>query len=309
VRILNLATAGQTEGSELAWGGTLCHWPDVNAGDPMNIYRQSPVFPAMLAAAENYWRGGTPQHPEYWMRMPLPSEADYARYAEFETRLLEHRDRYFADWPFPYVKQSEAPWKLIGIFDHHGDTAAVFPPEREIRESYTVEGKTYRWVDAIGGTIAVNPWQYDGWLPKTRQGTAYALTYIWAPRAGAVGFWIGFNGPSRSSRRNQPNPSQGQWSTAGSKVWVNDREVAPPVWKQPGAVPNSSETPFVDEDYFYRPPVSVPLRAGWNKVLIKAPKGERTWNWMFTCIPVRVEEGRVREVDGLRFATNPEKKR
>ena len=307
-RILNLATGGQPEGDEIAWGGILCHWPDINAGTPMNIYRQSPVFPALLAATENYWHGHMPQHPEYWARLPLTTDPEYARFAEFEARLLEHRDRFFADWPFPYVRQTNIPWKLIGIFDHKGDVNSVLPPEREIRASYAVDGKTYEWTDAVGATIAVNHWQYDGWLPKTRQGTAYALTYVWAPRAETVGFWIGFNGPSRSSRRNQPNPNQGEWSTTGSKVLINDREMPPPVWKQPGAVANSSETPFADEDYFYRPPTAVALQRGWNKILIKAPKGERTWNWTFTCVPVQVAGDRVREVEGLRFSTNPQRK-
>ena len=65
VRILNLATCGQAVGDDLALGGILCHWPDVNAGDPMNIYRQSPVFPAVLAAAERYWHGRTPQQTQF----------------------------------------------------------------------------------------------------------------------------------------------------------------------------------------------------------------------------------------------------
>jgi hypothetical protein len=293
VRLLNLATGGQPKGSDVAWGGILCHWPDVNVATPMDIYRQSPVFPSLLAASENYWRGHMPQHPEYWMRLPLPGNPEYARYTEFEGRMLEHRDRFFSDWPFPYVKQTDIPWKLIGVFDHRGDLTASFPPEREIRDTYEFEGKTYRWTDAVGGTIAVNPWQYEGWFPKTRHGTAYALTYVWAPRDEMVGFWIGFNGPSRSNRRNQPNPNPGQWSTVASKVWINDREVASPSWKQPGAIANPTETPFVDEDYFYRPPTPVALRAGWNKILVKAPKGERSFNWMFTCVPVQVEGDRV----------------
>ena len=304
-RLLNLATCGQPEGGDAAWGGILCHWPDINVGDVMNIYRQSPVFPALLAAAENYWHGHMPQHPPYWARLPLPSNgspeaAEFARYAEFEARLLEHRDRYFDAWPFPYVKQTGIPWKLIGPFDPKGDAAAVFAPEREIRESYEVDGKTYRWTEAAGATIAINHFTYDGWLPKSPRGTVYGLTYVWAPRECTVGFWIGFNGPSRSQRRGQPNPDQGEWSTAHSKVWVNGIALSPPVWKQPGAVADPTETPFADEDYFYRPPVSVTFKEGWNKILIKAP---RTWNWSFTCIPVRVEGDRVREVDELRFSS------
>ena len=300
-RMLNLSTCGQPEGGDVAWGGILCHWPDINVGTVMNIYRQSPVFPALLSAAENYWHGHMPQHPQYWARLPLPQDPEFARFAEFETRLVEHRDRYFTAWPFPYLKQTGIPWKLIGPFDHKGDLAAVFPPEQEIRESYEVEGKAYRWVDAAGATIAINHFTYEGWLPKSPRGTVYGLTYVWAPREGPVGFWIGFNGPSRSQRRGQPNPGQGEWSTGGSKVWVNGRAISPPVWKQPGAVADPTETPFVDEDYFYRPPVPVALQAGWNKILIKAPK---TWNWTFTCVPVRADGDHVREAEELRFSAD-----
>jgi hexosaminidase len=304
-RLLNLPPGGKAEGDDMVWGGILCHWPDINVGTTMNIYRQSPVFPCLLAAAENYWRGHMPQHPQYWAHLPERNSAEYARYVEFETRLLEHRNRYFAGWPFPYLKQTNIPWKLIGPFDHKGDIAAAFPPEREIHGSCLVDGKTYRWMDAVGATIAVNHHSYDGWLPKVRRGTVYALTYIWTERARTVGFWIGFNGPSRSTRRGEPNPQQDEWSTVGSKVWINGLAVRPPVWKQPGPVADAEEVPLVDEDYFYRPPTAVKLQPGWNKVLIKAPKTEKAWTWLFTCVPVQVDGDRVREVEGLRFSAQP----
>jgi hypothetical protein len=304
LRLLNFATAGQQEGGEMAWGGTLCHWPDINVGPVENIYGQSPVFPSLLAASENYWRGGMQQHPEYWGRLPAVNDPAYARYVEFETRLLAHRDRYFEKWPFPYVRQSNILWKLIGPFPHKGELSASFGPEKEIRETYEVEGKTYRWIDAVGATIVVNQPVYDGWYPRTQEGTVYGLSYVWAPRAGVVDFWIGFNGPSRSNRRGQPNPAQGEWSIAGSKVWVNDAPVPPPVWQHPGPPADFVETTLVDEDYFYRKPMPVPLKAGWNKILIKAPKGQKNWTWVFTCIPVRVDGDRVREVEGLRFSAD-----
>ena len=182
-RVLNLSTGGQPEGDSLAWGGILCHWPDIAVGEEMDIYRQSPVFPALLAAAENYWRGHMPQHPEYWARLPGEGDSELTRYAEFEARMIEHRDKYFADWPFPYVRQTNIPWKLIGIFDHHGDLNTAFPPEREIRDSYEVEGKTYRWSDALGATISINHFQYDGWMPADPAGHCARLDVCLTPCA------------------------------------------------------------------------------------------------------------------------------
>ena len=304
-RELNLSTGGQPAGDDSILGGIICHWPDNNAGDAVNIYRQSPVFPALLAAAERYWCGHTPQQKQFWARLPDAGSADFATVADFEARMIEHRDRFFADWPFPYVRQTDIAWKLIGPFDHHGDVNAVFPPEQEIRDGYEIGGTNFDWIEARGATIHINHFWYDGWLPKASSGTAYALTYVWSPRAQTVGFWIGFNGPSRSDRRGGPNPKQGEWSTTGSSLWVNDEEIPPPNWKQPGAVKGGTEAPFVDEDYFYRDPTRVALKEGWNKILVKAPRSTKTWKWMFTCVPVAVNVGSVREVEGLRFETSP----
>ncbi len=306
-RELNLSTCGQPVGDEFALGGILCHWPDNNAGDQMNIYRQSPVFPAVLAAAERYWCGHTPQQKQFWARLPDADTPAFATCAEFEARMIAHRNLYFRDWPFPYVKQTDIAWKLIGPFEHNGDINAAFPPEQEIQASYNIGGTNFSWHEARGATIHINHFWYDGWLPKAAAGTAYALTYVWSPRTQTVGFWINFNGPSRSDRRGGPNPAQGEWSNTGSRIWVNDSPLAPPVWKQPGAVKDGNETPFVDEDYFYRDPLPVALQSGWNKILIKAPRSAKTWKWMFTCVPVAITPEGVREVAGLRFATAPGK--
>ncbi len=298
-RILNLAVCDQPAGDARALGGILCHWPDINAGTQENNYRTNPVFPALVAAAESYWTGGMPARKDLWGRLPRPDDPRFGPVADFERRLLAHRDAYFQDWPFPYVRQTDLPWKLIGPFP--GDPATAFPVEKERRESYEIGGKTWTWTEALGATIHLNHFWYDGWLPKTNGGTAYALQNIWSPRAQTVGFWIGFNGPSRSDRRTA-GPKAGQWSCSGGRIWVNGKEIPPPVWKQPGLGAAASETPFADEDYFYRPPTPVALRAGWNRILIKAPKTNADWKWMFTCVPVRVEGLRVREVEGLRFS-------
>ena len=271
VRVMNL-------GNPQTLGGILCHWPDNNAGDQMNIYRQSPVFPALLAASERYWTGRTQQRKEYWGKL-APD------FAEFESRMLAHRDRYFRDWPFQYVKQTDIVWKL-SMQPVAGVVASV--PDAS--------------VEARGATIHINHFWYDGWLPKAKSGVATAQTFVWSPQEQTVGFWINFNGPSRSGR-DSANPAKGQWSNTGSQVWVNDKELPPPDWKQPGK--QSAEVPFVDEDYFYRSPTPVALKQGWNKIVIKAARTAGIRKWMFTCVPVAVDGNQVREVEGLKFATHP----
>jgi len=305
LRELNLTTGGKTQGDELALGGTLCCWPDINVGaDPLNIYRQNPVFPALLGAAERYWHGGMASRPEWWTRLPADTnDPAFTQYAEFEARMLAHRDLYFHDWPFPYVKQTEEVWKVIGPFA----AGTEAPVEQGLQDSYEAQGKTFRWSETRGATVSINDFWYGASaLPAAPGGgVAYALTYVRSPRDQTVGFWIGFNDPDRSSREGVPNPERGQWSNVGSRIWVNDGEIAPPDWQRPGVVKNENETPFADEGYYFRPPTPVTLKAGWNKILVKAPKTKAAFKWSFTCVPVRLEGGAVREVEGLRFAASP----
>ena len=297
-RILNLAVCDRPSGDDRALGGILCLWPDVNAGAPENVYRQSPAMPALVAAAESYWRGGTPERKAYWGRLPRTNEVGAAEYEDFERRLVARRDMDFADWPFPYVKQTQIPWKLIGPADW---SHAAVTPEQELRETYEVGGKTLAWTEARGATIHLNHFWYDGWLPKAAAGTAYARSAVWSPRAQTVNFWIGFDEPSRSDRR-APTAPAGKWNHSGARIWIGGREIPPPAWKQPGLAKGDDERPFVDEGYFYREPARVALAQGWNRILVKAPHAAPDWKWMFTCVPVQRDGPRVREVDGLRFA-------
>ena len=304
LRMLNLATCSKPSGDNFALGGTLCCWPDINVGaDQMNIYRQNPVFPALLAAAENYWRGGVASRSENWTRLPADTnDAAFVQFADFEARMITHRDLFFLDWPFPYVKQTDIAWKIIGPFP----LTNAPPVERELRDSYELGGKTYRWADARGATLFVNHFWYGASaLPATKDGVAYALTYVWSSQVQTVGFWIGFNDPIRSSRRGVPNPPLGEWSNVGSQIWVNDLEIPPPHWQQPGRVKNESETPFVDEGYYFRSPTPVELKSGWNKILLKAPKTGKAFKWSLTCVPVVADGDHVHEAVGLRFATAP----
>lgn len=305
LRTLMLQPCDQEQGDALAIGATLCDWPDMNVGDESNIYRQSPVIPALLAGAERFWRGGEKVAWKHVSQFPLPTDAFYPTYHEFESRLLVHRDLIGREWPFPYVKSSDIPWKLLGPINNGGDSSKTFAPEAELRDSYDINGRTYKWSDAIGGTIHINHFfGYPGWLPPAPSGTLYAYTNIWSPKVQTVGLWIGFNSYSHSTRRGGPNPDLGQWSNTSSKIWINGQPIAPPLWKLPGLGANSDEVPFIDEDYFYREPTKVPLQKGWNRIFIKAPRNPPAWKWQFTCVPVQLVNGIPHEVECLKFSTD-----
>jgi hypothetical protein len=120
-----------------------------------------------------------------------------------------------------------------------------------------------------------------------------------------VDCWIGFQDWSRSGgRRGGPFPQQGQWHTTNPKVWVNGEMINPPVWKNPGLAEKTEEIPFSEENYFFRKPTKINLKKGWNSVLLKVPQGGTSWKWMFTFVPVEIENNQVKEIEGLRFSVN-----
>lgn len=302
-RICNAA-----KGDSLRMGGVLCCWNDNNLAEERDVLRMNPVYPGMLVYSETTWTGNQPDYGEKYLAvLPEPGSKAYLDFQNLEDRLCRHRDLYFKEKPFPYVKQSQIPWLLIGPFDHSGDMSKKFPVEDLIAEKYQVNGKTYSWWGPMyGGTIF--PKHFFGYPAPVdeKQGTIYALTYVYSPVGQNVDCWIGFHGWSRSGgRRGGPFPQQGQWHTTQPKAWVNDKEIPPPTWKQPGLAVNTEEIPFTDEDYFYRPPAKIFLNQGWNKILLKVPQGGSSWKWMFTFVPIRENGRQVKEVEGLRYSVHP----
>lgn len=105
-------------------------------------------------------------------------------------------------------------------------------------------------------------------------------------------------------------PPQGKWDYNGSRAWINDTEIAPPVWTATHTE-KSNEIVLGNENLTARPPIDVRLNKGWNKVLLKLPIGKftrpevRLQKWMFTFVFVTPDGQNA--VDGLIYS--PEKKR
>ena len=297
---------GAAHGDSMRLGGILCCWNDNNVSDEYNILRQNPVYPGMLTYSETSWKGQPKDTGEnYLAKLPLPENPLYKEFQEFEERLIIHRDRYFQDKPFPYVKQSQICWKIIGPFNNQNDVNKIFPVEDSIRLDYPVDGRNYTWTGPYyGGTIHIRHFfGFPSWFSE-KKGTVYAATQIWSPKDQEVGCWIGFQDWSRSGgRRGGPFPIKGQWHTTNPKVWINGEIIKPPVWKNPGLPEKTEEIPFSDENYFFRQPTNITLKKGWNTVLLKVPQGENSWKWMFTFVPVRMENNQVKEIEGLRFSS------
>ena len=294
----------QKSGDKTALGGILCVWPDDKVSNERNILKHNPVYPAIVFYADAIWKGKDKDYLQYWANLPPMESQEFKEFANFETKVVLHRDLFFKGKEFPYIKQTEIQWKVIGPFDHKGNMENVFPIEKEIKSSYKVEDEEFEWSHNITGPTVHFKHFFDfPALTNKKSGTYYAYTNIYSPETKTQDFWVGFQGWSRSGgRRGGPFPDQGQWHTTNPKIWVNNKEIAPPQWKQPGLPEKTAEIPFIDEDYFYRAPTKINLKKGWNKVLLKIPHGGTSWKWMFTCVPLNIDfDGGVSEVSELIF--------
>ncbi|WP_418604210.1 family 20 glycosylhydrolase [Hwangdonia sp.] len=295
----------QPKGDSLALGGILAAWPDNNINNERDILIQNPIYPSMVFYSDAIWNGRAKDYPEYWAKLPPKDTQEFNDFKAFEKKVITQRDLFFKGKEFQYITQTDKHWKLIGPLNHQGDVETSFPVEESIKDTYNIDGNPYTWTDNhTGATIHLKHFFGFPAVTEAKQGTYYAYTNIYAPNDRIQDFWVGFQGWSRSGgRRVGPFPDQGDWHTTKPKIWVNNTEIEPPVWKQPNLGTKTDEIPFIDEDYFYRNPTKIHLKKGWNKVLLKIPQDRNSWKWMFTCIPVNITENGVREVPELKYST------
>lgn len=286
--IFNRQLANKDQGDQNALGAIICTWHDRSVEKQEDVLRMNPVYPAMMAFAERSWKGGG--KPGWIANI---SDGDNKAFAEFEVRLLNHRQQFNSaaststtTIAFPYQSQSHLQWKIYGPF-----AKAVNENQNYLSEQ-TIAGSYYKTV--TGGTVVLRHW----WAPLikgaidtlTPNTTVYAETEIWSKETAVKPFWIGFNNLSRSpATDSHPN---GEWSFNNPTVWVNQQMIAPPVWKR-GSQKGDAEIPLSDEGYEYRAPTMILLQKGQNKVRIKIPikelKGKDWQNpakYMFTFVPV-----------------------
>ncbi len=306
VSVFNHKICDTDKGDSLHLGAITCVWPDRRIAKEEDILRMNPFYPEMITLAERCWAGGGEKN--YISDIAEPGTKRYTGFTEFEKKLTEHQQLYFRQVPFPYVKQSNIFWKLIGPFENGGNTAAVFKPEQDSqnlpllsRDAATVYGGTiflrHFWAPLIGSHIA---------SPKENS-TYYAYTSLYSAYEQNIGFWIGFYNISRSN--HTPTPDAGKWDNRNSHIWLNGEEIPGPHWQKPGRHPVSMEEPLIDESYEYRSPTVVTLHKGWNRILIKAPVASfksGDWQspvkWMFSCMPVCTANGTLyQQPKGLLF--------
>jgi hexosaminidase len=307
VTIFNRQFGNKPAGDTGLLGAEFCVWNDRRVNDEQELVSRNPVYPSMLAFAERSWQGNG--YPGIVFFIGPDNEPRARAFQAFESRLLIHKQRYFSQLPFLYVKQTHIQWKLIGPFDNDGVLSSIYWPEKA-----TAPGlDTTKGLRATGGTIWL--WQTHGpavraWLPAPKEKTTwYAYTKFWSDQDSTMKAWIDLKDLSRSGA--DATPPAGQWDQVKSAVWVNGQLFAPPSWQFPGRAAGKLEEPMVDENYYYRDPVILRVNKGWNTVLFKLPMGafnpHPDWQvppkWMFTFIPVQRGKGINWDATATKFNT------
>ena len=313
VALYNSRIYDQAEGSEDIAGTILALWHDRLIDNEWNLVIENGLYPNMLAIAERAWRGGGTEYFDGLGTILPPEDTEaFKEFADFDKRMLWHKEHTFKGYPFAYVKQTNVKWNITDAFPNGGDMDKVFPPEQELKDTYHYNGNTYGVRQAIGAGIYLRhvwgdmvPAFYAD--PKENH-TAYAYTWVYSPKDQEVGLWAEFQNYSRSEMDLAPLPDK--WDYKGSRIWINDREILPPVWTATHKV-KSYEVPLGNENCVGRVPLAVHLNKGWNKVFLKLPIGKfkmaetRLVKWMFTAVFVTPDGERA--VEGLIYSPDKQK--
>lgn len=274
-------------------GVEIALWNDRKVSDQSSLITQNSLYPNLLALAERSWSGGGEEYfDRHGTNICEDDSADFAAIVDFERRLLHHKSTTLAELDIPYVKQTGVRWLITDAFPNNGDLTAVFPPETEgLKTEYIYNDSVYATTPAIGAGIYLRhvwgdliPAFYSNPRPNH---TAYAFTRVYSPDDRIASLQAETQNYSRSEA--DIPPPQGQWDFRGSRIWVNGKEIEPPVWTATHSE-RSNEIPLGNENFAARPPIAVELHKGWNDVLIKLPVGEfrtpqtRLVKWMFTFV-------------------------
>lgn len=312
VALYNSRIYNAPHGSDDLAGAILAVWNDRYIADERQNVAENNVYPAVMALAERAWLGGGNGYFDgrstlLWEDTPKAN----GQFADFERRLLWHKDHTLKGEPIPYVKQSHQVWSITDAFPNEGDWSRRFPPEESEAMTYTYRGKEYGSRTVYGAGIYLRhvwgtlvPGFYEN--PQENH-TAYATTWVYSPRKQKAGLQLEFQNYSRSESDLPPLP--GTWDYQGSRAWLNGQELLPPVWKNTHR-DRSNEIPLANENAAARPPLPVTLQKGWNKLMLKLPVGSfkrpeiRLVKWMFTAALVTPDG--LKALPGIRYAAQRE---
>ncbi len=276
-----------------AQGGILCLWNDVNVEEQEKLLPHNGMPEGLLAFAERFWVGGEGYDLQNEDLIPAPHSNGHKDLIEFEKRLAYHRDNMLTDYNVRWVANAALPWQVT----------IPAPKGTPIQQM--------KWTKARGGVIDLHAiCKVNGVTPNAEM-EAWLKTEIYVPRDTVITAMVGFESPSRANRISNGIGKQGRWEANGRLV-VNGVDIYPSKeWNEPGKYnyhyntwhKPENEEPYTDEQLFWmREPALVPLKAGWNTVMLYAPRLFAINNWVAAFIPVYIDDkGRLHEVEGLKF--------
>ena len=265
-------------------GAIICVWHDDAIAETEDVARMNAVYPAIVMLSDSLWRGREKDEPALYARLPSPDDARFAIAADLERRTIAQRDKVLCGLkhPFAYVRQTDMRWRMT-------DAASGVVVANDIAQA-TIYPRHF--------------WFPDGAYMKSGDGEVVLETWITAPSNIICGAWIDMCGFSRSDgrRRDSPTPGIGEWNKHGAQIAINGVRIAPPEWRNPYQTGNTSETPLVDEGYWYRSPSTIELKKGVNHVRLTLPK-HGGWKWIGTFIPISGTSDHPGEVAGLEYSS------
>ena len=137
IALYNSRIYNKEQGSDDLAGTILAIWNDRLVSTEWEMIIENNFYPNMLAMAERAWKGGgTEYFDKNGTLLPTDEQSELFRnFADFERRLLWHKEHTFAGYPFAYVRQTNVKWNITDAFPNEGDLAKVFPPEEALQDS------------------------------------------------------------------------------------------------------------------------------------------------------------------------------
>ncbi len=303
VALFNSRIYNQPMGSDDLAGCIIAFWNDRYIDNTRQLLDENNFYPYMLTLAERAWRGGGRGYFDGKTTLLWDDEPEQkAEFAEFENRMLWHKQHTLKGLPFSYERQSDVEWRITDAFPNDGNLQMSFPPEEHLAtvgtpetdvKSYEYNGKTYNSRTITGNGIYLrHVWGTlvpEFYKDPKENSTAYATRWIYSKKPCTAHLYLETYNYSRSE--SDLPPRAGTWDYKGSRAWINGNEIMPPVWTNTHTE-RTNELPLRNENCVSRPPVDIRLNKGWNKLVLKLPVGKfqaketRLVKWMFSATVV-----------------------
>lgn len=303
VALFNSRIYNQPMGSDDLAGCIIAFWNDRYIDNTRQLLDENNFYPYMLTLAERAWRGGGRGCFDGKTTLLWDDEPEQkAEFAEFENRMLWHKQHTLKGLPFAYERQADVEWRITDTFPNDGNLQMSFPPEEHLAavgtpetdaKSYEYNGKTYNSRTITGNGIYLrHVWGTlvpEFYKDPKENSTAYATRWIYSKKACTAHLYLETYNYSRSE--SDLPPRAGTWDYKGSRAWINGNEIMPPVWTNTHTE-RTNELPLRNENCVSRPPVDIRLNKGWNKLVLKLPVGKfqaketRLVKWMFSATVV-----------------------